>query len=318
MPRFDSGEKRIIKNIDLNRSERSRNDERILVEEAYGKARILIDKEALNPEDFIHEKEGYTEDEVRVDLEKVAREEIEDEKNNSTEQKELKKRADIFEAIIHDQIGTNEWFGADAHAIKPSYFDDRVNKVDEVVAIETSEEMTEHLALAIDVTFSSAMALKKKEGGEKGNHITTKIKKIRKDINDGKLGRIKYFSSTEVDERGNKKKVYGKDVPRFVVGAEYVNVEELLKLWIDDGTEQLKRHPIQMLILEEIAMQAVAFGKYARQQGQVEISNAYKKVEVIIEKIRDGKRIEGLTGGKLRDGQKGDAVFLRIKEELDF
>ncbi len=80
--------------------------------------------------------------------------------------------------------------------------------------------------------------------------LKKKFNCIKKEIEEGKLARIKYFVSEHMNIRGELKKV-----PRLVIGADRETVKELGELWINRDNKALEKHPIQFTLLKEILLQ---------------------------------------------------------------
>jgi hypothetical protein len=233
----DSFEKNLNEQMDINR--------------AYSKAVNFLNKYRVKLDGFIGEA-GYFEDEVKADKKYVEEMKEKFDRLNSPEQKELNKLAVIFEAIVIDQSEMSEWFGPDGFSVPTSEFDDFKNGADGVIEFEEN-----YLALGIDVTFSVEME--------------DKFRRIKKEIEAGKLTEIKYF----VSEHTPPTKLPG--IPRVVIGADAKTVKELSDLWLEGDKKKLATHPIQFQILEEIVYQLKSFADYAEEVGQKEAAKKYRE-----------------------------------------
>ena len=87
------------------------------VDELYEKTVASFEKTEIKPENFI---DIYGEDPVRQDLQYVKKMEEKFAKEQTPEQKKIKKRATIFEGIIHDNAELSNWLGPDVVTIKTS------------------------------------------------------------------------------------------------------------------------------------------------------------------------------------------------------
>lgn len=168
----------------------------------------------------------------------------------------------IFEALVLDQTERSNWLGENAMTVRASKFDDYANGVDMIV--EFPEEISRHLALAVDVTTSEMLA--------------KKFSRIREEIDRGRLSRVKYYDSKNF--RGELK-----NVPRIIIGADQSSVRQAGELWLENKNKELAVHPMQNIILDEIVFQLKAFSDYAAGRGKKEIADSYNNSLKIIERI---------------------------------
>ncbi|MDD4995850.1 MAG: hypothetical protein PHW15_00005, partial [Patescibacteria group bacterium] len=237
-------------------------------EQMFSKAKKVIQREEIKPRDF---KDLYGEDNVQIDEQYVERMERIFKQEEKPEQKKINQLATIFEAVIYEHGELSDWFGPDAYMIKSSRYDDIKNGVDSVIEFREDERAASHLALAVDVTFSS--------------DTQNKFKRIKKEIDNGQLAKVKYFCSEHLSIRGELS-----HLPRVIIGAGAKTVNELGELWIEEKNKKLGNHHIQFQILEEILMQMKAFAKYAKTKKQNEIADTYEKTAKMIEKIYQNKK----------------------------
>lgn len=285
MKSFD--ENFLVGNIDARRKKQRWEE---IVEKAHKKALKILQIDQIDQEDF---KDLYGEKQVSADREYVRKAEGNFEIQNTPEQKEAKKLADIFEAIIHEQIEINEWLGENVHTIKPASYDDIKNGVDEIIEFQQKKErMASHLALAIDITFS--------------DNLHEKIDRIKQEIRDGHLSIIKYFKSDFISIRGEKS-----DIPRVVVGIDKDSLKEIIRLWLENKNKQLYNHPLKNIILKEILLQLDFYREYAEEVGQSKIASKMKSVYNIINNIveKNGSDIS-------ESGLENDRVYNAIKNYL--
>jgi hypothetical protein len=237
------------------------------LEAAYKKAVGILESDRISLDGF---RDLYGADIIQNDQNAILRTKAGFAREADPEKETAKKLATIFEAIIHEQAELSDWLGPDAHTITPSEYDDIKNGVDSIVEFREEHRSASHLALGIDVTF--------------GHYARWKLSKIKEDIRNGALSRIKYFSSEYMGFRGELK-----NVPRVVVGADIQKIEELMKLWLAGDKKRLGEHPVQLQILGEIRVQLRTFEEYAQEVGRPEIASIYSKTAIIIEKILSGK-----------------------------
>ncbi len=230
---------------------------------AFQRALKVLDEDGIDPESF---RDLYGNTNVNRDLVYVADRKARFAKEDRSEQGELRKLAKIFEAIVHEQAEMSNWLGEDAHTIRPSEFDDIANGVDSIVEFQQGDTAASHLALAIDVTFNS--------------QAEDKLRRIKKEIEQGEMSHIRYFESEFMGFRGELSQV-----PRVIIGADRKAVGELVEMWMEGGPRALADHPIQQQIVREIAMQLEAFSSYARSKNQTEVASVYTKTQGIVDGI---------------------------------
>jgi len=243
----------------------------------------------INPEDFI---DIYGKEVVQKDLKYIQELKNKFEADSTPEKAEVKKHADVLEAVIADQTELNDWMGPDASTIVASEKDDMGNGVDIIVEFLRDNGVS-HLALAIDVTH--------------GQDVKNKMERIKKEIKSGKLTEVKYFKS---ENSGFKGKL--EHIPRVIIGADKNTILELGELWLERNNEALAKHKIQFQILEEIKIQLEAFRDYATEQKQHEIANKYAKSLRIIGGIISKKSGNYISEDELRQ----DKVFSAICDEV--
>lgn len=270
-----------------------------VLDKAYKKAEGMFMNSEINIEEF---KDLYGEREIEKDLAYIASMEKLFQEQETTEDKEKKKIATIFEAIFYEQAEQNNWLGENVVIIKTSKFDDYKNKADGIVESRESPQnpfkKASYLALAVDVKFGSG-------------DVSYKLKRIKDDIENGKLTQIKYFISEYMDIRGEIR-----NIPRVVVSASFPTVKELSEFWINRKNKDLQTHFIQFQILQEMLYQLKTFERYALSIGhlsigQKEIAEKYLSAFNLIEEINKNK-LSGLT-----DDGKRDRAFEVLKESVD-
>ena len=74
-------------------------------------------------------------------------------------------------------------------------------------------------------------------------------KEWTKNVADGKIPTVKYFEDPDTKE---KKRLL---VPKFIIGASKMDVEELAQAYLKDDTETLENHPFKYVMLLQIEEQ---------------------------------------------------------------
>jgi len=273
----------------LSNLERSKDYIHPAVEQAYKKAHATLHESEIDPRDF---EELYGKENVDRDLTSVKNKEKGFTKDANSVY------AEVLEAVMYHQIGHGNWFGEKAQTIKPSQYDDVYNGCDLILELEDLQQKLSHLSLSIDVTFGTTTEEKK-------------FSAIKKNIDNGNLGKIKYFYSEHGGFRGELSKV-----PQVVIGVEKDIVVQLAGLWSTEGMlkekteEMLREHPVQRVILSEILLQLQVFKNYAEETGKTTLIPTYQKNIAILEEILKEKGF--MSMGNLRN----DKVFTAIRESL--
>ena len=260
----------------------------MVLDQAYHEAEGVLSLEIIEPSQFSH---LYKADMIKKDNEYVDKRNAEIEENSDPDQERIKKIATAFEAILYQESELSAWLGKNVITINASEFDKFKNGVD-IIAEFHEETGTSHLAMGIDVTFST--------------DLENKFNRIKESIDDGELTEIRYFYSKDTGFMGQLNMV-----PEVIIGAEFKTIEELIDLWLERGNkEALGKHQIQFQILEQILIQLKAFEEYANKNRKFEIAARFGKARVLIERIYSDKQ-ESLVDEKIRD-----SVFDAIKGNL--
>ena len=208
------------------------------------------------------------------------------------EQIKFNKLATIFEAILHNQAELSEWLGSNVHTINTSRYDDIKNGIDTIAEFIEKKQSASHLGLAIDATFSA--------------DINKKIQRIKNEIKNGQLTRVKYFQSDAINFRGELSKI-----PKVIIGVDMNTIQELGELWLKRKNKELGKHPIQFQILDQMLMQLETFENYAKRNNRSEIAEIYKKTHGIVLKIYEKKE------SSINDSGVRDSMFKKIKKAMD-
>lgn len=178
--------------------------------------------------------------------------------------------AEILEAVISSQIELSDWLGSGVRTRGASLYDDYKNGIDAVAEIER-EETREQFAIAFDVTQTEF-------------HMAEKIKRIKREIDEGTLTTIEYYEDSDGSRKVLEKR------PRVILGLDRDHVAELSALWVNGRKKELANHPVQFVLLEEIRTQLEIFRDYARDTGKEDIAKTYDNELSIFEEIIEEKK----------------------------
>lgn len=205
----------------------------------------------------------YGQKTVKSDVDWVKQQKANHQEKNSPSEIWHKKVADILEAILHQQIEANNYFGENVWTIKTCSYDDFRNHIDSILEIRHPEQKSANYSgIALDVTSASHP-----------DRLAKKVNRILDKIKRGELAKIKYFQSEFLNIRGEKS-----NVPLFVIGCDLKHTEELARLWYNDKQHALAEHPIQVLLLKQIIQQAQLYHDYAKKVNQPEIATIYQQI----------------------------------------
>jgi len=162
------------------------------------------------------------------------------------------------------------------------------------VETEVHESASSYLGLALDATL----------GG-----TDEKFSRIKREVDTGKLGTVKYFRSKRGEFRGELSQI-----PRVVVAVDAKTVLELATLWLEKRHKELNEHPFQHQMLEEILIQLAHFESYTRENStplNAEVADIFTRSRGIIASIQKTKK-ESLPDSGVRDGGMS-----KIRSHLD-
>lgn len=280
----------------------------------YERANEIISESEINPLDPSYIT-PYSPAELRADADHVARREKKFEHTPSD------LAAKILEALIFEQGELSEWFGQYTQVIRASLYDDVVNGTDFILKTKIAKDggreggeqiasilakekapASSYLALGIDVTFGT-------------RRIKDKFDHVKKRIDAGELGEIKYCPLDDVDnEKGSPgtKKLLRKrnDVPQVILGVEIERIHEIALLWQNRRNKELATHPIQITLLEEAILQLEQYAEYARGNDKPVLAQKIEIELAVLQNILAKKKGAGLRG------LKNDKVFEEIKFNL--
>lgn len=264
-----------------------------MLDTAYKKAQDIFDSEdAIDPLSF----ENYDQTMVEADLNKVRSQEALFRSQETPETERALRYSAILEAIIHEQIELSDWLGPEVMSRKASRFDDIFNGVDSIAEFQ-QEHKPSYLALSLDVTYG---------------HPEKKLKRIRNEIDHETLSQIKYFESSDGSFKGSLKKV-----PRVVIGADFHQIERLADLWVNGKKKELAEDPMQLQILDEVAMQLRSFQAYATRNDHPAVAAIYQRQLELIRRIMNAPEKIALRNapGKQNYGNE-DRIFNALRAGL--
>ena len=200
--------------------------------------KLLADykEEGPRPADF----DGiYPDSEIIADTEKIEKTALDFQARRTTEENELAFYASALEMVINQFA--NAWLGGSFS--KASDYDDFFNGTDLVYEIHEHGEV---LRVALDVTTGFEQA-------------AGKIKQIETDLKMGRFTNLKYFESQLDDMKGKC------EMPRFIIGADRVEIVELCRLYLDficqkgenksKKGEEIRNHRLGSEIMNMISIQ---------------------------------------------------------------
>ncbi len=257
------------------------------VRNVYRKAKELFLAEGLKEDSFA---DLYGSENVATDKQKIESMKANWQKDNPT-----LVYATSLEYLVYRHINSNRTLGERARAIKTTEYDDVINGTDLVVEFEDSESARpDRLGFAIDVTFGSQT-------------LTKKFDSIKKQIEIGTLGKMKYYHSPKQGLRGELSLL-----PRVVVGIEKNQIEKLATLTERGGIEALKGHGVTKAFLHEISVQLRTFATYAERKGQKDIAKIYRRELGIIQAVTS----EAYGNDMTLEGLREDRVLQSIRQAL--
>jgi hypothetical protein len=282
----------LVRKIDRTRKAEALDKGATYLARAEGRAKALLQKPeyTIQAPDFF---DLYQKEAVMRDMWDVKRKKDAIKKSDSPEMAENARLAEVFEAITLEHAELSNWLGEDVTMLKTSLYDDYFNGVDLLAEWQKEGAEPHALALAVDVTFGVRT-------------VERKLNQIRRDIDEGKLGRIKYFRNASGTYRGERS-----DAAKVVIGVSKGAVHALARLWADNDKKALGTHPIQRVLVEEIDTQLRAMQRYAQSRGRGTVADAYGRSLSIIGKVRDQKK--NIAYGDLEN----NPVFNEIREQTE-
>lgn len=275
--------------------ETKEEEDRLILEAAYRKA-LNTESDQIDMESF---EELYGVDSVKSDLEKVKELQEHFRLNDQESSQEARKIGKILEMIVNEQIELNNWFGEGVRTQQTTDFDDYTNGIDSLVEFER-DDGKQFLGLAIDATFGGSMSFDKK------------FRKIRRQLVEGKMGSVKYFRSLDGEMEGRLNYV-----PRVVLSINRNKVIEIAKLWVEGRQQVLAKHPVQLILMQEVYIQLAAQQKFVNILGQQQMELALNRQLKMIQQIIEIKRRE-FSQEEIRNAMSDDRYSLMKKNVVQF
>jgi hypothetical protein len=209
------------------------------LDSAYAKADRVAEEFALNVKSFIHEDEsGSNRGMVENDLRYVEERKRNFEGLGSPEYKLAKG----LEAALYERVNNDRWFGDRAKMIMPSEYDDLKNGIDGILEFQEGVGAKSHLGLAVDITYSQ--------------NPVKKFEIIKEQIDDGRLGLVKYFRSPDKTYEGRLL-----NLPRTILVLNAADATRVVRNW-DEGMSD-EGNEFRGLILRQLEIQLTAYQQYA-------------------------------------------------------
>lgn len=269
----------------------------------YEAARETLEAARINPDDFAG---VFGVDEIRNDKAATARREVSIGKRGaeeSSEELERKRVAEMLEAIVLDGLREGAWLGPDAEAFAAAHYDDIFGGTDILVRFSGAPDAKSYLGLAIDVT--TVVPLWKKLTG------------IKAEIESGTLGEVKYVPGHTTGKPLS--------IARVVVAKSRETIETLGRVWgrakqTGDAAE-LRAHPFQREMLLQIIIQLETFYKHAVSLGRTDIAHTLARDARIIGRILKDKGIDTafpeVMRQSIRDLRQKSPAFERLWNDLE-
>lgn len=253
--------------------------EMVFWKRALDRAKALKERklEGRDMDDFsdLYGKQGVLEDKNEIDrVEKMFEEQLnllsETDQDDIIHSKEL---AECSEGIILSQ---SSWFGLSAETIPTTKYDDIKGGIDLIVEHKIGDAYA-HDGIGIDVTYSGH------------NGLRRKLERLVSRAQKGQLSRVKYFSSSRNNMRGEMSQI-----PLVVIGCTGDTMKELTNLFAEKNDKELALHPIQFQFLEQMKVQAHTYMDIAEKSkdnnsGTDNVIKAYGDLIKRIEQIEKAK-----------------------------
>ncbi len=234
-----------------------KTDEEV-IEVAYQKV-LQTETDKIRMEDFV---ELYGEAAIFEHQKKVEemRFKFDSDDTQDAQSIEARKFGKILEALLIEQIEQNEWFGPGVDTQQTTDYDDYCHGIDFLSEFR-KDGMRNFFGFAIDATHGVKV-------------IRRKLEKIRKELDQGEMGQVRYFQTRDQSLRGAQKMI-----PKIVLALDKKHVLELSKLWVTGKQKSLSFHPIRHILIQEIFIQLNAQRIY--------VEDSIKKGKSEMEKLGD-------------------------------
>lgn len=157
--------------------------------------------------------------------------------------------AKTFEAALFEGVNKSNWFGDHVTMVMPSEYDDLANGIDGVLEIQEGEGRMSHIGLGIDVTYNQ--------------EPDKKFQIIKEQIDEGRLGLVKYFRSSDGTYEGSLE-----NLPRAIVILKAGDARNIVRDW-DENTQSADTVH-RKIILCQLEIQLEAYQAYAEQLEQAD------------------------------------------------
>lgn len=240
MERFRAeGHLRAAKDAALKKGKEAqeRESDEVVLEAAYQKA-LETETDRIKMDEFrdLYGDETVEKHKRQVkDLEEDFRKQ--DEKEHAPE--EARRFGKILEAILIEQIELNEWLGSGVNTQQTTEYDDYLNGIDFISEFK-KEGMQNFLGFAIDATHGVLV-------------IRKKFAKIQRGLDQGILGEVQYFRSSDGAIQGRQRMI-----PKIVLALDKRHVVEIARLWVSGKQKELNEHPLKHIFIQEVFAQLEA------------------------------------------------------------
>lgn len=265
-------------------------ENKVVINELFKKSEEILSAD-VNTEDYI-KADLYLKEEVDFHNREVKKYETLFDQKNTLDEKETKKLATIFEAIVIEGVNLSKCFGEDVMARASAPYDNICEtKIDSYLLLK-------NIPLGIDVSMRNI----------NGEAFTEKIEKNLRMIQNNEKKGIKYFK----DSNGElKRDVFA---PKVVISCNTSMIRDLMfdfkNLDKDKFSEKLKSHQMSREIVKQVIGQCRIFAEYAKYKKQNKVADYYTNILLIINKISE----ESLILKRLMIGAGSDVVSMRIQE----
>lgn len=203
------------------------------------------------------DKDVYGRAAVFEDLKKVAAQEKLFERDDTPQDKEKKRVANVFEAYFIDAANTQQWLGPQSRFDPTTKYDDYFNQVDGTGTFKEGAGRYGHIGFSTDLTYGYDAS-------------TEKIEDIISAIDAKRMSKIRYFHSEAMGYTGQLS-----NLPKTVLGLDKVHVGDFIRLWTHDPTNP-EISQFRNIIVLQLVRQLRFFTDYAdKKHGESIIRNNY-------------------------------------------
>ncbi len=286
--------------LDFTKKIDKKIDKERLINQALPKAKKILEEYSIKEEEL---RDGMYEGAVDIDLREVATKEANFSGEIDDNIAEAMKLSEIFNALLIEQFEKNDWMGENAFTVGTAKYDKYKTGMSNITEFR-KETGISYMAMGIRTTLS-----------HNPSNIENKLWEIKENIKKGELTNIKYFVSDY--QRGELK-----NVPSVIIGCDKEMLFESIELWLGNKNKELAKHPLQFLILDQVAEQIEYFKKEASSRGRYDLVDIYDKVFKNINEVLKNKEVlrnelnNPKEGDSLRFKENNDSVNLALKQAL--